>query len=359
MHLPYDIILFAVPNKTLRFTLFKILRMNRLLRYRDIYQSYKNHNDRVSLNIYITEMLYMGTTTFLLFHTLTCSIIFVSTFFELNMTIYIPSNLQELSKMDKVHLYITYFYMVTTSISKVGIDSHAPDGPELILYTIAFIFLCPFIHTEIYAKDFMLIFKKTFLRKIFYDKVNSLQFYFNKQEVSGQIVSKTFRYLNLLWIKYTGTLRPYLLTVAPKYLQEYINCASYSFNINNHVIFSKCHIDFRRQLCNFVDYDLYLPGDYITYKQTLDSTMYIIRKGEIEVLDEDENWNETSVDILSGYNSFGLKQGLYPNVPQTHSYRAIRFSVVLFLKYERWAHLLNYFPASKEIIYKCLNELEI
>lgn len=149
------------------------------------------------------------------------------------------------------------------------------------------------------------------------------------------------------------------MAVAPKHLQEYINCASYSYNINNHYLFKKCHIDFKRQLCNFIDYNLYFPGDYITFKHSLNGTMYIIRKGEIEVLDEDEHWNETSVDILYGLQCFGIRQGLYPAVPQTYSYRAIRYSVVLILKLERWSHLLRHFPASKEIIYKCLEELSV
>lgn len=208
IHLPYDILLFAIPNISVRYTLFKLFRINRLLRYHDIYKYYSKYSDEVSLNIYMFELLYVAVNVILLLHSITCSIIFISTFFDFNMNIYVPQNMEEISFTDKVRLYITYLYMVVCYICKVGIDSHAPDGSVLILYTTLFIIFCPIIHTEVYGKDFRVVFKKNLLRKIYYDKISSLKHVMNKQEVSGQIVKKAFRYAKLLWFKQTGVLCP-------------------------------------------------------------------------------------------------------------------------------------------------------
>lgn len=358
IHLPYDMLLYLIPPNPYMLHLFKLLRVNRVLRYADIYRYYQEHNDRVNLNTYLAEVMHLTVLMMMLLHTLTCTIIFISTFFEDNMSVHVPTDFTKITTKNKVELYITYFYMIVSSICRVGINSHSPDGPFLITYTIMFLIICPILYTHVYAKDFVVIFKRNFLRKVFYDKLQALQFLFHKQEISGQIEQKTFRYIQLMWYKHSGVLRPHLLGVAPIYLQELVSCASYSYNINNHFMFSKCHVDFRRQLCNFVDFELFFAGDYITFKKSINGRMYIIRKGEIEVLDEDATWTETRVRVLKTFNSFGLRQGIDPNLPQDYSYRALRFSVVLFLRYEKWNHLLQFFPASKEIIYKIANDMD-
>lgn len=292
----------------------------------------------------------------LLTHMITCVIIFVSQFFEENLSVHIPTNLSSKNYREKIEIYITSFYLVLCCFMRVGLDSHTPDGALLILLIVIIAMFSPITFIFVLVENFALMFRKNFLRKIYFDKLNRLAFTLKKQDVSGAIVTKAVRYAQLLWLEHEGVLRPYLISIAPRKIKELISCGAYSFHLNNHFVFRNCHIDFKRQLCSAIDFDLYFPGDYITFKNTFNSTMYIIRKGEIEVLDEDSDFTETTVQILTACHTFGVLQGLHHNIPQQYSYRATRFSVIIFLRYDKWRHLLQYFPASREIIYNAIQD---
>lgn len=125
--------------------------------------------------------------------------------------------------------------------------------------------------------------------------------------------------------------------------------AIYGKHLENHFLFSKTHVDFLRQLvCHLKPY-IFFPNNYIVEKYDVDSTMYFLHSGEIEVYDVmGKNMNLQKV-LTSGF-SFGEAQGLY-NIPHTHTYKAITVCDVLILRRSDWIKLIDLFPASKEQIY--------
>lgn len=147
---------------------------------------------------------------------------------------------------------------------------------------------------------------------------------------------------------------PTLIAQAPAYLKQDMMYALYGYHIIKHVLFAKTHVDFIRQLLGHMELQIYLPGEYIIEKGDIDGYMYFIHKGEVRILDKHGN-NEIEQCILREGASFGEYQGL-KNIEHVRSARTAVMCVIISLKTENWSYLLDWFPASREILESRLAE---
>lgn len=70
---------------------------------------------------------------------------------------------------------------------------------------------------------------------------------------------------------------------------------------------------------------------------------------QVDALDNDTP-EKVKLQLQAG-EMFGVMQGIYPNCGHIYTYRANRYTIVLTLKRSNWINLLDFFPASKNIIY--------
>lgn len=124
--------------------------------------------------------------------------------------------------------------------------------------------------------------------------------------------------------------------------------ALYGYHITNHMLFAKTHVDFIRQLIVHMDPKVYLPGQYIIEKGDIDSRMYFIHEGEVKVYDRHGN-NEIEQCVLKTGMSFGEYQALMHG-EHIRSVKTSMMCIIISLKTTDWNYLLDWFPASKEII---------
>lgn len=125
--------------------------------------------------------------------------------------------------------------------------------------------------------------------------------------------------------------------------------ALYGKHLENHYLFCNTHVDFLRQLVCHLKPCLSFPNHYIVEKNDVDSTMYFIHSGDIEVV-EVLGKNTFTHNVLNKDMTFGEAQGLY-NIPHAYSYKALSVCSILLLRRCDWIELLDWFPASKEQIY--------
>lgn len=158
-----------------------------------------------------------------------------------------------------------------------------------------------------------------------------------------------WEYLLDLWVRRNGQALPLIIKEAPFYLKQDIMYAMYGRHLENHYLFAKTHVDFLRQLvCHLKPY-VFFPNNIIVEKYDVDSTMYFLHSGEVEVYDV-MGKNMNLQKVLTKGMTFGEPQGLY-NIPHTHTFKAITVCDVLILRRRDWIELLKWFPASEEQIH--------
>lgn len=141
---------------------------------------------------------------------------------------------------------------------------------------------------------------------------------------------------------------PSLITYSPEYLKQDLMYGLYGHHVQSHFLFARTHTDFIRQLVVHLKRCVFFPGNFIAEKGDVDNSMYFIHDGEIDVYDMMGN-NENHIETLANGKSFGEAQGLL-GIAHKYSYKAKTVVDAVILKYDQWEYLLNWFPASKEVI---------
>lgn len=349
--IPIDVLAWVIPSRRdVKYTTLMILKSNRLLRVINIYDHFAINSQKLNINVHVTKAQFLFIWLTLVLSATTTFRIVIGVYSDKNAFLY-DENKDNLNLLDQAILYTYYFYFHTCCFARMAQSHMLPNAIKTIIHSIVVMLVFPIVTTIACSQSFMVVFKCNYLRARFKRKIDCVNYIMQRENINKQIVEKTKRYLNIIWLWNDGILYPFLLEVAPMYLKEAVLCSIYSYHINNHFIFRKCHIDFKRQLITHLSYNIFLPGDYIVFKSVIDGSMYFIHKGEVEVLDEDDEWKETYIKTLKVCNSFGVVQGLIVGVRHSYSYRATKVSIILSLQYKDFKYLLDFFPASKEIIF--------
>lgn len=356
---PADILAYILPtNVRTKHILLKVLRMNRLQRIRAVIEYFEFYREKITTKINLLQLSFMAFELFLLIMFTICVTIWLCTFFEDNMSKPVPTDIFNVPTIKKIKLLFTYMFGVLSTISRIAQGSVFPNAPTLIamcaIEMIVYIFAWALVYAQISVITFKAKFLKTSCARKFYKIIDFLE----KQEISECIVRRVKRYVDVVWMKYEGIIHPYLLRQAPFYIYEAIVCERYMIYINANPIFKKCHMDFKRQVACKLKTQIYLPGDYVTFKESKNNTMYFIHRGYLEVLDEDTFGMETTVKFLLKYNWFGIMQGFDALAGQEYSYKSMDYTVILSLHFNDWKYLLEFFPASHTTILKELNVIK-
>lgn len=125
----------------------------------------------------------------------------------------------------------------------------------------------------------------------------------------------------------------------------------FGFHLRFYPLLKKCHKDLIRQMAAEMKTRIFFSGDYITYKGDIDERMYFIHKGEVDVITDDTLYEETVAFTLVENQMFGFEQGMYLRCGHRYNYKAKTTCLIVMLKRDWWIHLLEFFPASKFLIY--------
>ncbi|KAI4456094.1 cyclic nucleotide-gated cation channel subunit a [Holotrichia oblita] len=173
----------------------------------------------------------------------------------------------------------------------------------------------------------------------------------NNENVSAPLMDKISLYIELLWTTSRGVLFPHLLGKAPYYLKEAVLNSMFGFHLCQHPLLQHCHKDLARQMASHMKTLIFFPEDVVVYAGDIDNCMYFIHKGEVHVLNEDTLYSEKLETILYAEDMFGLEQGLYLGNGHEYTYKVVEYSIIISLCRDDWIYLLDFFPASKNVIY--------
>ncbi|KAI4466367.1 cyclic nucleotide-gated cation channel subunit a [Holotrichia oblita] len=263
---------------------------------------------------------------------------------ELNLT---SSNNSELN------MRITYMYVVSI-FSSTGLRNQVPRTVMELAATFCIVLVSQVMIYTLTSGFANILRLGKYVLNNYEREINHLDIFMRNANLSLPIINKVRSYFIVLWHHYSGVCMPTLISRAPGYLKQDIMFALYGYHITNHILFSKTHMDFIRQLLVHMVPEVYLPGQYVIEKGDIDGRMYFIHDGQVKILDKHGN-NEIEQCVLIKGNSFGEYQAL-KNIEHIRSVKTAGICVIISLKTSDWSYLLDWFPASREILESKLND---
>ncbi|KAK9721416.1 Cyclic nucleotide-binding domain [Popillia japonica] len=337
---PFEVIsLFLWYRKSHRLV-WLICRCNRLLRIIPLLAYLRNITQKLNINVLIMKSIYLFTKIILLQITLG-AIVEIMHEDELNSNMKTRLNSFGLSMMSIINSGWKFDYdlpRLKRNVVVVGVSA-----------SIALV--CKFITWYFIADSCGILYVVNYKRKNYEHFLFFIKRYMNNENVSIPLKDRICLYIQLLWTTSRGVLFPDLLHEAPYYLKEAVLNSMFGFHLSQHPLLQHCHKDLARQMASHMKTLIFFPEDIVVYSGDIDNCMYFIHKGEVHVLSEDTLYSEQIENVLHADDMFGLEQGLYPGYGHDFTYKVVEYSIIISLRRDDWIYLLDFFPASKNVIY--------
>lgn len=349
--LPFDLILWLLPiTKYRRYALLGWIRINRLLRLYHVLSFLSKAQKRLNANYILIKSLSLAAWTVFIIHVTCCVYIRISCLDSVLdcRAVYNP----DADFNSKIFLYQVHLYAVAAISLGSFQGYYQPASYSAISFLTLVNLLAITLNAHLFGEITNFVLTNERLRFLYESSCRHLISFVERNEVSKQLRIKLWDYLSSSWKRQSGIGHPELLVEAPAPIKSKLLNYCYSHHIKKNVLFKKCHEDFVRQLVMAVRVDTHFPGDYVTLKGDVDERMYFIHEGSVLVLLEDSLRKEDIIGRLIIGQSFGILQGLFPMTPHVYCYRCVSKCDIVSLQRESWLYLLDYFPASKETIYR-------
>ncbi|XP_017774426.1 PREDICTED: potassium voltage-gated channel subfamily H member 6-like [Nicrophorus vespilloides] len=334
----------------LRTKLFTFLHINRLLRMFYIFRYFKEV-EQFSNHMILEKLI--AITSYIIFVIQGGACIFFLTA-KLSET-YLHKKSWLSSKNCNDPYICSLFYTITT-ITFHGHPYIVPHSPTDMIVCIVFSTGCKYIFATI--SGFILSFYAhiKLSLNLYNQLVEKLLTTLMRSNISKKLIHNVTKYTHQIWIQNNGQQMPKFLTLAPSCVTDYVMMEIYGKHLIMNPIFCNCHVDFLRQLSSKLQLTNYFASDVICHAGEVNSTMYFIQSGQVEVLDIEAS-DEIVIDILGKDDCFGIVQGLINCAKHVHTFRASHICKILSLEYKVWEFLLPFFPASKYTIYESLENI--
>lgn len=354
--IPLEVVAWLFPKSKYFYTVPLYLRLNRQLRLYDLY-SYLNINKRKLLSNHdLFTCIELACTVILTLLVLGCIYLRASCYeedvsptganFDCDL---IDDPLADWHK--KLSNFGISLYVAAELLLTVNQVYHVSYDLDVLFWTSLTTLVTMIFATYLFAEIYNIWRNSLYWRSIYEARCSHLYDFMKRREVSKPLLNKVWNYVRFLWKRQLGVTFPELLIGAPAPLKLKVIGSCYMHHIKKNPLFKKCHEDFVKQLALTLRMDTYFPGDYIAFKGDIDGCMYFIHKGSILIMSEDTCRKEDIVGKLIVGQSFGILQGINPLMPHMYYYQATTKCDILSLNSEAWMYLLDYFPASKEVIY--------
>lgn len=350
---PLELLAFIfVVNSNTFWTVYIYCRCNKLIRVFFVIQYFYRTNKKININVYRVRALQMLVFIVLTLEIATSVLIFVGCFDEkINTFPQMQCNFHEMTSLQKYIYFIVQLSNVVSIFTATSFREFYPNSTVMITLLIVYMLMCRMLIMQFMAEicaalEVILSNRLNYEQKIIrFKKLTTMQ------NLSPVLVEKTWTYLRLLWSKQSGLQFPSLLEEAPYYLREAVLNSMFGYHLRSHPVLKNCHVDLIRQMAAMMRTRVFFPGDRVAYKDVADECMYFVHDGEIFGLSEDTVCTEVTAKVFRAGDMFGLKQGMHARVGHEYTYKVNRCSVVVVLARSTWIHLLDFFPASKMLIF--------
>ncbi|XP_032231588.2 uncharacterized protein LOC5507177 [Nematostella vectensis] len=290
--LPIEVLAVFMPAKHLQWHALSFLKLNRLLKIGRLISYFNDLENRFGANVGNVRSIKFGFYILISTHICACLWFVESCYGKGCKHGSWATDVIQVSDPVGLSEYIASMYWAAASMSSTGYgDIHAHDNASEMLSII--VMLTGMLLYGYFMCSFSATIAHTFAPKTkFYERILSLREFLAKHNIANSLIQRTEDYLTTLWEIGRGESIPgskRLMDDMPLVLQQDV-CEQESTDILREVpLFIECDENFIKQLSLCTTSYIFKPGDYIVYAGDMGREMYCIRRGQVNILnDEDE-----------------------------------------------------------------------
>jgi voltage-gated potassium channel len=238
------------------------------------------------------------------------------------------------------HTYIRALYWSVTTVSTTGFGDITPKTEPQMIYTMLAMILGAGIYATVVANVASLITRADSARSAFDSKIERLNTFMKSKNMPDPLQKKILGYHEYLWQTGLGHDHETLLEDLSPGLRRAVGVF-----LNRHIMeqipmLRGAETAVLHRLISGLTSVVYTPGDTIIHHGEPSSTMYLINRGEVEVLDPKKG----VVATLGEGEYFGELALLDPDRPRLADVRAKTFCALSLIDRETFSLVLEQFP---------------
>ena len=238
------------------------------------------------------------------------------------------------------HTYIRALYWSVTTVSTTGFGDITPKTEPQMIYTMLAMILGAGLYATVVANVASLITRADSARSAFDSKIERLNTFMKSKNMPDPLQKKILGYHEYLWQTGLGHDHETLLEDLSPGLRR-----SVGVFLNRHIMeqipmLRGAETAVLHRLISGLTSVVYTPGDTIIHHGEPSSTMYLINRGEVEVVDPKQG----VVATLGEGEYFGELALLDPDRPRLADVRAKTFCALSMIDRETFSLVLEQFP---------------
>mgnify|MGYP003336435340 CR=1 FL=1 len=236
--------------------------------------------------------------------------------------------------------YVRALYWSVTTLSTTGFGDITPKTEPQMVYTMFAMIMGAGLYATVIANIASLITRADTARAAFDEKMERLQTFMKYKKMPGTLQRRIFDYHQFLWESGLGHDHEMLLKELSPALRR-----SVGLFLNHHILeqvplLKGASTAVLHRLISGLRTVVYTPGDVIIHHGETGTNMYLINRGEVEVLDSQQR----CVATLREGEYFGELALLDPDRPRQADVVAKTFCVLSMIDAETFSLVLRRFP---------------
>uniref|UniRef100_A0A8R1HS63 Cyclic nucleotide-binding domain-containing protein n=1 Tax=Caenorhabditis japonica TaxID=281687 RepID=A0A8R1HS63_CAEJA len=355
--LPLDYI-FGWPIPIIGWRGFPLIRLNRLIRYERAKSCLERTETRSSMPNAFRVMVVVWYIVIII-HWNACLYFWISEWIGLGTDTWVYGHLNKQSLPDDItdtllRRYVYSFYWSTLILTTIGEVPSPVRNIEYVFVTLDL--MCGvLIFATIVGNVGSMISNMSAARTEFQNKMDGIKQYMELRKVSKQLEIRVIKWFDYLWTNKQSLSDQQVLKVLPDKLQAEIAMQVHFETLRKVRIFQDCEAGLLAELVLKLQLQVFSPGDFICKKGDIGREMYIVKRGRLQVVDDDgkkvfATLQEGSVfGELSILNIAGSKNGNR----RTANVRSVGYTDLFVLsKTDLWNALREYPDARKLLLAK-------
>ena len=323
------------------------LRLNRLIRL-DRFLEFRLKIETRSSYPFLFRIVYLVLLILVIIHWNACVYFMLSKTIEPTEWVF-PNKTADSSKL--YFQYIYCYFWSTLMLTTIGEVNNPTNTFESIIMTLNFLTAIVLIATLV-GNIGSVISNMSIEQDKFQHKVDSIKSLMKLRKVSKELDERVIKWFGYL-LKNNQTIdESEILANLPEKLS--IEIASYVHlqTLQKVHIFSDCEEALLRELVTKLKIQVYSPGDYVCRKGDIGKEMYIVKRGSLEVVNDDGSKVFVTLKAgsffgeLSILNILGIKTGNR----RTANVRSVGYSDLLRLSKKDLWHVLQDYPENTRVL---------
>ncbi|XP_076365887.1 cyclic nucleotide-gated channel alpha-3-like isoform X1 [Tachypleus tridentatus] len=247
--------------------------------------------------------------------------------------------------------YIYCFYWSTLTLTTIG-EVPVPVKDYEYLFVVIDFLIGVLIFATIVGNVGSMISSMNAKRAEFQSKMDSVKQYLEFRKVNKALENRVIQWFDYLWMNKESLDEDNIMSILPDKLKAEIALYVHLDTLKRVKLFQDCEAGLLGQLVLKLKLQVFSPGDYICRKGDVGKEMYIVKRGKLEVVADDEKTVFATLEDGSVFGELSILNisGMKTGNRRTANVRSVGYSDLFVLSKEDLWNVLEEYPEAKKML---------